>query len=41
MNTKIGKYGIKCDPLNVVSQKNGKKIPRHYKITEFKWKQYT
>ena len=35
MNSKIGKYGIKWDPVERCITKNGKKIPRHYKKIDF------
>lgn len=39
-NSKIGKYGIRWKPVERCITKDGKKIPPHYKKTEFKWKQY-
>ncbi len=40
-SSKIGKYGIKWEPVERHITKDGKKIQPHYKKTEFKWKQYT
>lgn len=40
-NSKIGKYGIKWEPVEGYTTKGGKKIPPHYKKAEFKWKQNT
>jgi len=38
-NSKIGKYGIRWEPVEGYKTKKGKKIQPHMKKAEFKWKQ--
>jgi hypothetical protein len=40
-HSKIGKYGIKWEPVEGYTAKKGKKVLPHYKKAEFKWKQNT
>ncbi len=38
-NSKIGKYGIRWQPVESYKRKDGKKVPPHMKKVEFKWKE--
>ena len=38
-HSKIGKYGIRWQPVEGYRRKNGKKVPPHFKKVEFKWKE--
>jgi len=37
-HSKIGKYGIKWEPVEGYKKKDGSIVPPHFKKAEFKWK---
>ena len=40
-NSKIGEYGVRWKPVEGYKNKNGKKVPPHFKKVQFKWKKYS
>jgi len=36
-NSKIGKYGIRYEPVEGYKTKDGRIVPPHYKKVEFYW----
>ncbi len=38
-HSKIGKYGIRWQPVEGYKRKDGKQVPPHLKKVEFKWKE--
>ena len=39
-HSKIGEYGIRWEPVDSYTTKDGKKIQPHMKKVEYKWKHY-
>ena len=37
-NSKIGEYGIKWEPVEGYTKRDGRKVPSYLKKVEFRWK---